>query len=138
MRIKLLALYIAAASGVMASCGVSAPDESTSSWPSCSWPAALDPDESGSSRDHCIASRTRLDCALPGGGGLSCPTNVPDRCETADAPAAEMCVAECARNEFAATCGGVGPGPIPLPPASCRFHGLVPAGLTFYCCPCGA
>jgi hypothetical protein len=32
----------------------------------------------------------------------------------------------------------VGPGPIPAPPAGCRADGFVPAGIAFYCCPCGA
>ena len=146
MRIELLALCIAVSvSGTVASCGVSAPDEAvitgTSNWPSCSWPAALDdPDKMGSSRDRCVATRTRLSCALPGGATEICATDDPLQCEHANAPPPEACHAACGRNEFAATCGGVGPsgGPGPAPPAGCRFEGLVPGGLTYYCCPCGA
>jgi hypothetical protein len=141
MRIELFALCIAVSASV-ASCGVSASDDreitGTASWPSCSWPASLDPDSSGSARDHCVATRTRLSCALPDGATESCPTNDPTRCGGANAPPPEACHAECARDEFAATCGGVGPGSIPVPPAGCRQSGTVPGGLVLYCCPCGA
>jgi hypothetical protein len=32
----------------------------------------------------------------------------------------------------------VGPGPIPDPPPGCRPWGAVPAGIAYYCCPCGS
>ncbi len=141
MPIKMLALYVVLSGSLAtASCSVSASGEqsvaSTASWPSCNWPAALDPDESGSARAHCVAARTRLSCALPGGETASCTTNDPTGCEGGTPPGAE-CHAECAQNEFSAQCGGVGPGPVPAPPAGCRSAGIIPAGIAFYCCPCG-
>jgi hypothetical protein len=139
MRLQLVALCIAvAASSVLPSCGASAPEDiNRSSWPSCSWPSALDPDETGSARDHCVATRTRLAGALPDGVTEICPTNNPLQCEGANPPAADACDAECAPNEFSVRCGGVGPGSVPEPPAGCHSGVPTPAGIVFYCCPCG-
>ncbi|HZJ66889.1 MAG TPA: hypothetical protein VFD36_25455 [Kofleriaceae bacterium] len=139
MRIQLFALGIAVAvSSVLASCGASAPEDiNRSSWPSCSWPSALDPDETGSARDHCVATRTRLACALPDGVTEICPTNNPLQCEGASAPAPDACDAECAPNEFSVRCGGAGPGSVPEPPAGCHSGVPTAAGIVFYCCPCG-
>jgi hypothetical protein len=137
MRIRLFALCIAAsASAALASCGAS-DDTSRASWPSCSWPSALDPDESGLARDHCVATRTRLECALADGSTEICPTNNPLQCEGADPPAADACDAQCAPNEFALRCGGVGPGSIPAPPAGCHSEVPTGAGIILYCCSCG-
>jgi hypothetical protein len=136
MRIKMLTIVVLAGSIAAASCG----GTSNASWPSCSWPASLDPDPadpSGPARDHCVAGRTRLSCALPDGSTQTCWTHDPTQCEGGNPPGAE-CHADCAENEFSARCGGVGPGPVPDPPASCRGDGFVPAGVAFYCCPCGA
>ena len=143
MRIDLITRCIILSGLVaLASCGMPASDDKlvagSSSWPSCSWPTALDPDPSGSARDHCVAARTRLSCALPDGVTESCTTNDPMRCESSDAPDPALCHAECAQNEYSATCGGVGPGPIPAPPAGCHSGGLVPAGIVYYCCPCAS
>jgi len=47
------------------------------------------------------------------------------------------CKDQCGQTEYAASCGGVGPGPVPNPPSGCRSAGAIPAGIAFYCCPCG-
>jgi hypothetical protein len=47
------------------------------------------------------------------------------------------CENRCHPDEYVASCGGVGPGPIPDPPAGCRSIGAIPAGITYHCCPCG-
>jgi hypothetical protein len=143
MRIEILAVYVVLSGSVaMTSCSVWPSDEpgavNSASWPSCSWPAALDPDESGSARDHCVAKRTRLSCALPGGVTEICPTNDPTRCEDEMPSGAQECHAECVRNAFSLVCGGAGPGPVPAPPAGCQPSLPVPGGVVFYCCPCGA
>jgi hypothetical protein len=141
MTFKMIAWCVVLSVAVtMVSCGGVATEGRTvgqSSWPSCRWPAALDPDASGSTRDHCVATRTLLSCALSGGVTEECWTNDPTRCDGGDIGAAE-CHAECAQDEYLARCGGVGPGPIPDPPASCHFLDASPAGIAFYCCPCGA
>ena len=142
MRIEMLAVYVVLSGAVaMTSCSLSGSDEpavSSASWPSCSWPAALDPDESGSARDHCVATRTRLSCALPDGVTETCPTNDPTRCDDEMSPEAQECHAECAQNAFSLMCGGAGPGPLPAAPAGCQPSRPNPSGIVFYCCPCGA
>lgn len=122
----------------IASCGPFEETTSGASWPSCSWPAELEPDDSGSTRDRCTAARTLLACALPGGGMAICATNDPTRCEGEVASDTEACHAECTRKEYSVICGGVGPGPTPAPPAGCRLSAPTPGGIAFYCCPCGA
>jgi membrane protease subunit (stomatin/prohibitin family) len=79
-----------------------------------------------------------LSCTLPGGVTASCWTDDPMQCQGGNPAGAVACHAECAKNEFLARCGGVGPGPIPDPPAGCRAQGAAPAGIEFFCCPCGA
>lgn len=144
MRIEMLALCMMLSGSIaLTSCAAQSPDASEAktatggaSWPSCHWPAAVDPDPSGSARDHCIAARTRLSCALPNGVVASCTTDDPARCPGADAPDPSTCHADCAQNEYSAQCGGIGPGAIPDPPAGCRLDGVTPAGIAFYCCAC--
>jgi hypothetical protein len=139
MRIETIVMHVVLVGSIaMASCGAgqdSATDRAH--WPSCSWPATLDPDPSGSARDHCIATRTLLSCSQPDGAGAICATNDPTQCADGNLPGAE-CHAECAQNEFTAMCGGVGPGPVPQPPAGCHPMVSVPSGVVFHCCPCGA
>src|ERR1041384_4261390 len=99
MRIERLAMWVVLAGSIaMASCGTPVTEQSRASWPSCSWPTALDPDPSGSARDHCVAARTRLSCSLPGGETMSCSTNDPTRCQGENPPGAEDCHAECAQD----------------------------------------
>ncbi|HEX3760021.1 MAG TPA: hypothetical protein VHW23_15000 [Kofleriaceae bacterium] len=140
LGIEILGLGVLLAGSIaLASCGSSGAEHDRAAiWPSCSWPAALDPDPSGSAREHCVAARTRLSCSLPGGGEVSCWTNDPTQCEGGNPPGAENCHAECAEDEFSARCGDVGPGSIPDPPAGCRFDTFLPSGVALHCCPCGA
>jgi hypothetical protein len=101
----------------------------TTHGPACTWPSALD----GSSRDFCHANRTLLACMFSGGASGSCVTDGLALCE-----GATSCESRCQPNEYVANCGGVGPGPVPDPPAGCRSAGAIPAGVAYYCCACGS
>ncbi len=50
------------------------------------------------------------------------------------------CQNHCSPTEFGIICGSVGPNPGPevTPPPTCRAVVPTPAGVVFYCCPCGA
>jgi hypothetical protein len=142
MRIEMLALFVVVSGSVaMTSCSMPAPDDpdvTQGSWPSCSWPAALDPLESGPAPDRCFATRTRLRCTLAGGVTETCPTNDPTRCDEENAPEAQECRAECVRNAFSLACGVGGPASHPPPaPAGCQPSLPNASGIVFYCCPCG-
>jgi hypothetical protein len=71
-------------------------------------------------------------------GGLGCPSA--DFIGCIDPSAVESpsmnCTSNCAVNEYVAICGGIGPGRVPEPPASCRFDSANPGGFAMYCCPC--
>lgn len=102
--------------------------------PACTWPSELDGD--ASSRATCHAARALVTCTIPGGGtGTMCTTDGTLACEGTNlGPCSDKCNAD----EYVASCGGPGPGAVPDAPAGCRFSGAVPAGIAFYCCPCGA
>jgi hypothetical protein len=138
-RLTLAASMLTTALVALACSGTSASDvhgatkgtASTSALPACSWPATLDGDRS--SRDQCHASRRYLSCSNPDGSGELCTTDGGASCMGS----AASCDDRCAANEYVAVCGGVGPGNVPDPPAGCKGMGAVPAGIAFYCCPCG-
>ncbi|HVU03694.1 MAG TPA: BPTI/Kunitz domain-containing protein [Polyangiaceae bacterium] len=88
-----------------------------------------------STRDVCTAARTWLSCDARGGATELCMSDDPSHCP-GDDPGSN-CRNACKPSEYVAACGGVGPGNIPAPPAGCRSAGAVPAGIAFYCCPCG-
>jgi hypothetical protein len=47
------------------------------------------------------------------------------------------CKNTCHGNEYALSCGGIGPQAMPAnPPAECRAGLATPAGIVFFCCPC--
>jgi hypothetical protein len=99
---------------------------------SCSWPASLDGDPA--SRTTCHASRAFVKCTDAFGGGSLCTTDGTLQCEAANT---DQCQDICAAHEYVAACGGVGPGEVPDPPAGCRSAEGGPAGIAYYCCPCG-
>jgi hypothetical protein len=98
----------------------------------CTWPDTLGAIDA-SARDTCSAARTLLSCDYETGGTVECMTND----WTCDGSVSGSCVPRCEANEYVAACGGAGPGPIPEPPLGCRSLGAIPAGVVFYCCPCG-
>jgi hypothetical protein len=104
-----------------------------SSLSACTWSPELDGD--ASSRATCHAARALIACNLPGDVYESCETDGTPHCsDSGNAPCNDLCGA----SEYVASCGGVGPGPIPNPPAGCRSMGANPAGIADYCCPCGS
>jgi hypothetical protein len=96
----------------------------------CTWPSTLNDAGPGG----CQAARAYITCSGPSGGvlclsdgALTCP-NVTD----------ESCHDACAANQFAVACGSIDPSvPSADPPAGCTSAGFTPAGIGFYCCPCG-
>lgn len=104
----------------------------------CHWPSSLDALGSNT-REVCRAARAFLSCETAG-GGVACPSDDFSTCETTAEIESSLrnCKSNCEVDEYVALCGGVGPGPIPEPPAGCRRHSLAnPAGVILYCCPCG-
>jgi hypothetical protein len=80
----------------------------------------------------CGAARAALDCEFPNGAGCVCVSDG-TTCEGC----AATCTNKCDANEYAASCGGIGPsGPSADPPAACRLVLPTPGGIAFYCCPC--
>ena len=102
----------------------------------CAWPEVLVPSTS-TSRDACHAVRALLSCEQPGGATLSCVSD--DRNACADPRVASdsvACTNRCDDDEYVASCGGIGPGPIPEPPEGCHDMAANPGGIVHYCCPC--
>jgi hypothetical protein len=106
--------------------------------PACTWPANLGRVDA-SARDVCDAARALLNCGPPTGTQEICMSDNATRCPLPDPAGGPYlpCESQCGANEYVAECGGVGPGSIPDPPAGCRPALGVPAGIAFYCCPCG-
>ena len=116
-----------------ADAGVNSDGGTVASLPACTWPSELDGD--ASSRAFCHAARVYLSCDLPGGVTELCTTDGVMHCtDSGTSP----CHPKCASNEYVASCGGVGPGPVPDPPSGCRSMGANPGGTAYYCCPCGS
>lgn len=155
-HVALVALFLAGASG--ASCSSPAPENGTNTnWQcgadadcvkksalsycehstctdgACAFAPGLAPADA-STRDVCVAARTWLSCDSNGGATELCLSEDASHCPGND-PGAN-CRNACKPSEYVAACGGVGPGPVPDPPAGCRAVGAVPAGVAFYCCPC--
>jgi hypothetical protein len=85
----------------------------------------------------CGAARAYIDCEFPNGAGCGCMTN---DASCSGCGAGATCTDKCSTNEYAASCGSVGPGNPAItyadPPAACRLILASPAGVAFYCCPC--
>jgi hypothetical protein len=101
----------------------------------CKWPSSLDAVDASSRA--CRAARTIVSCGVPNGGGVICLSNDPTQCPPDPNNVPGPCRAECKADEYAAACGGVGPGPVPDPPAGCRPLFAGPGGGESFCCPCG-
>jgi hypothetical protein len=123
------ALALAACAGNVAGSG----SGGAGGLPACTWPASLDPTDASGGK--CTAARAYLVCADPSGGQVGCISDDPTRCP---GTAGYGCKDQCNADEYGAVCGQVGPGPEEAPPAGCRLVGPTPAGIAFYCCPCGA
>jgi hypothetical protein len=110
----------------------------------CRWNAAWTPADAGDGR--CQARRHRVSCVGVGGPGasnsmvyVSCLSDT-DTCEGLERTTPGVtytCHDECAPNEFGMVCGRIGPGGGEAPPGACTKEGPTPAGISFYCCPCG-
>jgi hypothetical protein len=98
---------------------------------SCAWPASLN-----NARTTCDAARALIACTYPSGAGCGCTTDGALECSGCGPSTGATCQDQCAASEYVASCGGVGPGAVPQPPANCRFASAVPAGIAYYCCPC--
>jgi len=83
----------------------------------------------------CGAARAVLDCEFPNGAGCDCVSDG-TTCEGC----AATCTNKCKASEYAASCGGIGPGDPSItymdPPSSCRLALATPGGIAFYCCLC--
>lgn len=101
----------------------------------CHWPSELAAADS-KTRDVCSAARAYLSCETDG-HGVVCPSTDGKSCANPeiDSPLTN-CKNNCEPNEYVAVCGGVGPGPVPEPPAGCRLNSANPGGYAIYCCSC--
>jgi hypothetical protein len=85
----------------------------------------------------CMAERPIVLCENSNDSSVSCASDDPTQCpDSGLEPAAthSNCVNQCTSDEYVLACGSVSPG---YPPSTCRFFELVPAGVIYFCCPCG-
>jgi hypothetical protein len=107
-------------------------------FPACNWPQDLGPPNS-LERVTCEAARALVSCKTKHGEGQICLSDDPTHCSGPSPFPNETLTCEdfCQPNEYVAACGGVGPGPVPDPPANCRGAAFAnPAGVAYYCCTC--
>jgi len=100
----------------------------------CKWPSSLDAAGGAPAGGQCQAKRALVQCSFQG-LSVECLSDDPTKCPNVTSG---TCVDQCASDEYAVSCGQVGPGPIGTPPAGCRNLLATPAGIVFYCCPCGS
>jgi len=97
-------------------------------------------DGPGAPRDSCLSKRALVRCMLPNDVTQTCLSDDPTRCPSDDGvatAAASSCTNQCEPNEYAVSCGGVGPNiGSASPPAGCRSMGRTPGGPAPSCCPC--
>jgi hypothetical protein len=117
----------------LAACTGSVTGSSTST-AACTWPTSLDGVDAAGA---CHAKRALVQCSLPGGLTEGCLSDDPAECP-GSADAGGTCTDRCAAGEYGVACGQVGPGTIAKPPTACRDMGAIPAGIVYYCCPCGS
>jgi hypothetical protein len=102
----------------------------------CGWPTALN--DAGPA--GCRASRTFVQCHDPAGGGCDCASDGALGCDCGASVSAGpwTCDYACAADEYAVSCGSIGPsaGPPADAPSGCRSLGANPGGIATYCCPC--
>jgi hypothetical protein len=100
----------------------------------CTWPASLD--DPNAARGACRAARALVSCSTPGRATETCLSDDPTRCPMGPQPAS-ACHDSCKPDEYAVTCGAVGPSVgDATPPASCHDPMQTPGGPAFYCCTC--
>lgn len=101
----------------------------------CRWPDALN---GADGRTACHPARALVECHDPAGNGCGCETDgaITCDCSAVSSGGSWTCVSTCAATAYVVSCGGVGPGPVPDPPAGCTSAGALPAGIAYYCCPC--
>lgn len=97
-------------------------------------------DGPGAPRDSCTSKRASLTCALPGGVTELCLSDDLTKCPADPSglgASAVSCTNQCASNEYAVTCGGIGPNiGNAAPPENCKSLGPTPGGPQSFCCPC--
>jgi len=115
--------------------GADGPATTGASVTQCRWPEALN---GADGRTACIPARVAVSCHDPAGEGCGCTTDGGTTCDCSGLVNGGpwTCTSTCAANQYTVSCGGVGPGPVPDPPAGCTSAGAVPAGIVQYCCPC--
>jgi hypothetical protein len=137
--LSLLAIAAAVSSSCSSMSSTSDGAPATAQLPACSWPASLDPIDAASGQCR-GAARAVLSCVDPGGAGEICLSNdlagCPDR--AGSAAGSSTCQDLCNAGEYGIICGAVGPVPEVQPPSGCRSRAPTPAGVVFYCCPCGS
>jgi hypothetical protein len=101
----------------------------------CRWPDTLN---GADGRTACAPVRAMVSCHDPRGEGCGCNTDGGATCDCSSIVGGGpwTCTSACAANQYAVACGGVGPGPVPDPPTGCVFSSAVPAGISYFCCPC--
>jgi len=85
----------------------------------------------------CSASRAMLQCEGSNGTSVSCTGNDLTQCPDLGLEPTvtySNCVSSCTSEEYVLACGSTSPG---NPPSNCRFIDFIPAGVIYYCCPCG-
>jgi hypothetical protein len=97
----------------------------------CSWPSSLN---GADGRTACQPARALVSCTDSTGAGCGCLSDQIscDGCQIQGV----TCRDQCAADQYAVACGGVGPGAVPSPPDGCTFAGANPGGVAYYCCPC--
>jgi hypothetical protein len=133
-RFRMLPRSSIFAFAAFAACTTTAGGPSTTTT-ACTWPASLD--DVDAAAGACHAKRALVQCSLPGGLTEGCLSDDLAQCP-GSADAGGTCTDQCAAGEYGVACGQVGPTPIGTPPAACRDMGAIPAGIVYYCCPCGS
>jgi hypothetical protein len=103
----------------------------------CSVPASR---EGANDAGTCTTGRAYLRCQLTNGDTELCLSDDLSRCpsESSGVDAqATSCTDDCNSDEYAVTCGEIGPNGFVGAPAGCRSIGTNPGGITTACCPCG-
>ena len=131
-NVAVLGLAVSACGGSTADPPTAAQADSVAV-PACSWSTVA----------GCGAVRGYLSCTDPAGDGMECPTDDLKNCRDTAGPMVSggpwTCHDQCQPMEYSLSCGGIGPSaPSGNPPSACRFAGAIPAGIAFYCCPCGS
>jgi len=103
----------------------------------CRWASSLNDAGPGA----CHASRAQVWCTDPAGDGCGCSSDGAMSCDCSAVAGGGpwTCAFKCAANQYSLACGSIGPGAgaAASPPDGCTAAGATPAGIAYYCCPCG-